>query len=239
VPVRLRPLIVAAALSGCGGGADAPRPSSGPQATAAPDEAFVNLAPSRSTVDLGRSERLSGAVDDHRAKVVLHAEPFPYGSPRALRRLRPNDAGRFSTRVRPRRSTRYWVRRAGDPAIRSETIRIEVVLIPRFRLVATGPTSGEGVLTWKADEPLRPRPGARACLYREAPGRDRWRRVSCSAVRRGERGRLEARLPYAGVPEGERLTFCARTNVARGFRQDRLERCGAQRLDDLETDALR
>jgi hypothetical protein len=235
---RLVPLVVLILIAAGCGSAEDKRAETRPATTATTPPAakrmVVSLGPIAETVADGRSARLKGCVDDPQAEVVLRFSEHPYaGEPKVARRLKPDADGCYRTRVRPRRSTRYWAVATGPVPGRSSAALVEVALDSDLDVVAVSPTRARATITWKAKRArLQPRRGARACVYERQAGRSAWRRLRCGPAERAGGGKLVASLPFGdrSQKQGDRFLACSRLGVARGFVDLNTEGCGSRQL---------
>lgn len=192
----------------------------------------MSLRPLVSAVLLGKSRRLSGTVDDPEARVSLFADAEPFAKERFVRRLRVGADGRFATRVRPTRGTRYRAVVGGSAPGRSSFVQVAVGLRPKLRIVQTGPTSGRATITFRAPgQRLERASGATVCLYQRPAGRKSWVRERCGKARRSG-STLVARVVFTdpSPQRSDRFIACTRREVAKGFITARIPGCGRKAI---------
>jgi hypothetical protein len=221
--VRAWGYVVAMALAagtwGCGGGEDGERSA---RQTPEPElEVSIlshDLHPEGPpTLILGDSFTLRGAASGGRGanEVELLASPYPH---RSWRRVATRSAKDLTFRLSPGINTRYRLRLARHPRIRSESLTIYVDL--RGRLTASLPAPGITEVSYlgRAGLPVTPGEG-RVHFYLREDNRGPLRRVVAARPRQADARSIAVTTRYRDPDprDGDRFVSCAVGLLAKGY----------------------
>lgn len=197
----------------------------------------LSLTASSRDVVVGARVRLRGALTRQPGgagaagrRVVLQADPYPFGGFRTIARTRTGEAGRFSFSQRPRRNTRY---RATAPAQDVTTSALTVYADLRGGILSFESRGDTATVRIFIDVPVYARlPGRRAHVYLYHRDRPRGRRVGSDRLVRGSGRRHTAAVRFSSRGLGQRnfAGFCIRESTRDPWgRWRRIDReCGSR-----------
>jgi hypothetical protein len=169
----------------------------------------LNLGDSFTLHGLASNEPGTGAVD-------LYASPYPHRHWRRIASRGPT--GELTFRVRPQINTKYQLRLARHPEVRSLPLKIHVDLRARMKAGLPAPGTTEIEYAVRARRPIEPG-GARVWFYMHEDSRGPMRRVATGRPRQAGPTSIVATGTYSDPDprRGDRFFGCVVGLVARGF----------------------